>query len=208
MRSKACVMLDISVVLDLRNFLRAGMLKKRFSTRKLLPLGHDTTSCSSTFEALMTSLVPTSSSSVRVCSVTCATAAMEASASPRNPIVCRLKRSLAWRILEVAWRSKDRRASVSDMPRPLSMTCMEAFPASVTSTFMFVAPASMAFSTSSFMTDAGRCITSPAAIWFATESGSSWMMSILLLAFRGYALFFFLELESFGFWFPHEDVLL
>ena len=34
------------------------------------------------------------------------------------------------------------------------------------------APASSAFSTSSFTTEAGRSITSPAAIWFLTSSGS------------------------------------
>ena len=43
-----------------------------------------------------------------------------------------------------------------------------------------VAPASMEFSTSSFITEAGRCITSPAAIWLATESGSSFMMSLFI----------------------------
>ena len=36
--------------------------------------------------------------------------------------------------------------------------------ASVTSTSIFFAPASTAFSTSSFITEAGRCMTSPAAI--------------------------------------------
>src|SRR5829696_1369354 len=34
------------------------------------------------------------------------------------------------------------------------------------------APASMAFSTSSFTTDAGRSTTSPAAIWLASSVGS------------------------------------
>ena len=37
------------------------------------------------------------------------------------------------------------------------------------------APASSAFSSSSFTTLAGRSTTSPAAIWLATRSGSTWM---------------------------------
>src|SRR5215208_5097680 len=37
------------------------------------------------------------------------------------------------------------------------------------------APASMAFSTSSFTTEAGRSTTSPAAIWLASSAGRSVM---------------------------------
>jgi len=40
-----------------------------------------------------------------------------------------------------------------------------------------VAPASTAFSKSSFTADAGRCITSPAAIWLAILSGSNKILS-------------------------------
>ena len=155
-----------------------------FSTEKLLPTGHDTGSSPVTLDAATDMCVPTSSVLRRVRSSTCATAAIEASASPRKPMVCRAKRSSAWRIFDVAWRSKAMRASVGDMPLPLSMTCIEVRPASITSTFIVVAPASMAFSTSSFMTDAGRCITSPAAIWLATESGRSWIMSLMDVAFK------------------------
>ena len=43
---------------------------------------------------------------------------------------------------------------------------------SSSSTSMRVAPASIAFSTSSFSTDAGRSTTSPAAIWFASCGGN------------------------------------
>ncbi len=121
--------------------------------------------------------VPSSSSGRRVRSSTCATAAMEASASPRNPIVRRAKRSVACVILDVACRSKDSRASVSLIPFPSSITCTRLLPAFSTSTCICWAPASRAFSTSSFITEAGRCITSPAAIWLATESGSKCMMS-------------------------------
>src|SRR6266704_5103813 len=48
------------------------------------------------------------------------------------------------------------------------------------------APASSAFSRSSFTTDAGRSTTSPAAILFATASGS---MRIRLISFGGFLLF-------------------
>ena len=127
--------------------------------------------------------VPTSSADCLDFSSTCATAAIEARASPRKPMVWSEKRSSALRIFDVAWRSKASRASVADMPLPSSITCMEVFPASTTSTSMRLAPASTAFSTSSFITEAGRCITSPAAIWFATESGSSCIISLISLDF-------------------------
>ena len=40
---------------------------------------------------------------------------------------------------------------------------------------MWVAPASSALSSSSRTTAAGRSITSPAAIWLMSVSGSGWM---------------------------------
>src|SRR5215472_2226367 len=46
------------------------------------------------------------------------------------------------------------------------------FPPCSTSMRVLFAPASSAFSSSSFTTDAGRSTTSPAAILFATDSGS------------------------------------
>ena len=127
--------------------------------------------------------MPTSSPSRRVLSVTCATAAIEASASPRNPMVWRRKRSPAWRIFDVAWRSNARRASVSDMPLPLSTTCRLVRPESTLTTLTAVAPASMEFSTSSLTTLAGRWMTSPAAIWLATESGNSCIISLIVFLY-------------------------
>src|SRR6267154_5672996 len=59
-------------------------------------------------------------------------------------------------------------------------------PPTSTSTRMVFAPASIAFSSSSFTTDAGRSTTSPAAILFATASGS---MRIRLISFGGFLLF-------------------
>ena len=46
-------------------------------------------------------------------------------------------------------------------------------------TSIFRAPASMLFSTSSFTTEAGRSITSPAATWLARISGNSRMRLIV-----------------------------
>ena len=146
---------------------------------KLLPTEHATGSWLSTLQPEMERDVPISSVAWRVFSSTCATAAIEARASPRNPMVCKEKRSSAWRIFDVAWRSKASRASVSDIPFPSSITCIDVFPASTTSTSMRFAPASTAFSTSSLITEAGRWITSPAAIWFATESGRSCIISLI-----------------------------
>ncbi len=49
---------------------------------------------------------------------------------------------------------------------------MKLFPPLRNSMEMRVAPASIAFSSNSLMTDMGRSTTSPAAIWLATLSGS------------------------------------
>ena len=56
------------------------------------------------------------------------------------------------------------------MPEPLSETETSRRPPAVIVTSMRVAPASSAFSISSFTTDAGRSTTSPAAILLATSS--------------------------------------
>ena len=121
---------------------------------------------------------PNSSCSRLVRSSTCATAAIEANASPLKPMVDRLKRSSACRILEVAWGKKAVTASSADMPMPLSITWIRVLPASLMCMSIWVLPASMAFSTNSFTTDAGRCTTSPAAIWLATTSGSTCMQRL------------------------------
>ena len=180
-RSNSVNILLSSVWFDFRNLRRAGTLKNKFFTLKLLPFGQETASCPSTLEPDIVNIVPNSSPSIRVRSSTWATAAIEAKASPRNPMVCKANKSAASRILEVAWRSKDKRASVSDIPFPSSITWMEVFPASTTNTSTCWAPASIAFSTNSLITDAGRWITSPAAIWLATESGSKRIISLIYL---------------------------
>ena len=121
-RSTSLIELLSSVWSDLRNFLLAGTLKKMFFIMKLLPVGHMSASCRRTFEPSMKRAVPSSSCSILVCSSTCATAAIEGSASPRKPKVESAKRSFAWVIFDVACLSKAIRASVSDIPQPSSIT--------------------------------------------------------------------------------------
>ena len=93
------------------------------------------------------------------------TEAMLGRASPRNPRVRRLRRSSTARILLVAWRFRAIRAFCSVMPQPLSATRIYSVPPSKIVTSILSAPASRAFSTSSFTTEAGFSTTSPAAIW-------------------------------------------
>ena len=146
-------------------------------TVKMVPSPHRSGSWLISREPSIFILVPISSPFCLVRSSTCATAAILAKASPRNPMVRRAKRSVAECIFDVAWRSNERRASVSLMPLPLSITCKEVFPASVTMSSIDVAPASRLFSSSSLTMEAGRWMTSPAAIWLATLSGKRWMIS-------------------------------
>src|SRR3954451_18489468 len=61
------------------------------------------------------------------------------------------------------------------MPLPSSLTRIDWRPPSSTAMSIDVAPASIAFSISSFTTDAGRSTTSPAAIWSATALGRTAM---------------------------------
>ena len=156
------------------------MLKKRFLTEKMAPSAQASGARSTSSEPSISRRVPSSAPRARVRSSTCATAAMEGNASPRKPIVRREKRPSAAAIFDVACRSKAMRASVSDMPLPLSITCTSVRPASLMMTVIWSAPASTAFSISSLTTEAGRWMTSPAAIWLAMWSGSKWMMSLIL----------------------------
>src|SRR3989338_1220631 len=67
------------------------------------------------------------------------------------------------------------------MPWPSSLILIRVFPASCKETSMEDVPASRAFSTSSLMTEAGRSITSPAAILLMTSSLRMWTLDIVLL---------------------------
>ena len=100
-----------------------------------------------------------------------ATDAMEGSASPRKPSFSIRTKSPSGS-LEVACRSSANRMPSGLMPWPSSSMRISALPPSRRVTEIRLAPASMAFSTSSFTTLAGRSTTSPAAIWFTKVSGS------------------------------------
>ena len=104
----------------------------------------------------MTICVPNSSCSCLVFNSTCAIAAMEAKASPRKPLVFKANKSSALRIFDVACLSKHKRASVTFIPEPLSITCTSVLPASLTINLISVAFASIAFSINSLTTEAGR----------------------------------------------------
>ncbi len=181
-RSNSCIILLSSTESFFRNLRRAGTLKNRFFTIMFDPGAHASGCWLSTLEPFINRRVPMESPCRMVRRSTWAIAAIEARASPRNPIVWRENRSDASDIFDVEWRSKARRASVADIPQPLSTTCIKVRPASFNIICILVAPASTAFSTSSFTTEAGRCMTSPAAIWLATESGSSFMTSLFITA--------------------------
>src|SRR5450755_1128924 len=90
-------------------------------------------------------------------------------------------RSSAFLIFEVAWRSKASRASSRTMPQPLSVIWMSFLPPASITILMRVEPASRAFSSNSFTTEAGRSTTSPAAILLATCSGRTWMRPMVVL---------------------------
>ena len=94
------------------------------------------------------------------------TAAMLESASPRKPREEMVIRSSTDLILLVECLKNASGSSSFAIPQPLSVTRMKAMPPSLISTVTAVALASMAFSRSSFTTEAGRSMTSPAAILF------------------------------------------
>ena len=134
---------------------RAGTLKNRFFIAMEVPVAAATSSCFFTMLFSISTYTPVSSSALFVFNSTCATAAMLANASPRKPMVFMRKRSSILLIFDVACRSKAMRASVSLMPLPLSITCTRALPASFTKSAISLAPASTAFSNSSFTALAG-----------------------------------------------------
>jgi hypothetical protein len=94
----------------------------------------------------------------------CDTAAILASASPLKPSEDTVKRSSIDLILLVACLLNAISISSFLIPEPLSVTLINEIPPSFASTVTAVAPASIAFSTSSFTTEDGLSITSPAAI--------------------------------------------
>ena len=87
-------------------------------------------------------------------------------ASPLNPKEKIEYISSKFFSFEVACFVKASSISSSFIPEPLSEIIISFFPAFLISTFMFVAPESIEFSTISFTTEYGFSTTSPAAIFF------------------------------------------
>src|SRR3954469_16350173 len=128
-------------------------------------------------------VLPCAASRARLEIATRATEAMEASASPRNPIVDTPSRSCRLKILLVAWRASASGRSSRAIPAPSSSTCTRRTPPSSRVTAMLVAPASRLFSSNSFSTEAGRSTTSPAAIC-ETRSGGRTRMALTRRVYR------------------------
>ena len=170
-----------SVTSFLRNFRRAGTLAKRFSTITDVPVEQPCSQRDTISPQCASSSVPNSAASVLEMMRRSETDAIAASASPRKPSVRMPSKSSALRILLVAWRRMAVGMSSGSMPQPLSVTRIKVTPPFWISTVMRVAPASMEFSISSLMTDAGRSTTSPAAIRFATAKGKTLILGIPIL---------------------------
>ena len=101
---------------------------------------------------------------------TLATLAIDGRASPRNPRVATWSMASSGSF-EVACRSSASAISAGAMPQPSSATSIRPMPPAARATAIRVAPASMAFSTSSFNALAGLSTTSPAAMRLTTCSG-------------------------------------
>ena len=170
-----------SVCSDLRKRLRAGVLKNRSSASMRVPgeIAAGPMRAPASLPAPVAPMWPIRqpwrASGVRLASVRSATDAIEASASPRKPRLATDSRSSSAAILLVACRVRASARSSLSMPWPLSVTAIRRVPPASSSTTSSVAPASIAFSSSSFRADAGRSMTSPAAIWLISRSGSAWM---------------------------------
>ena len=161
---------------DLRNLRRAGTFSNSSRTLIVVPrsraAGRDVRVPVSGSHSIS---MAASAEPSHVVNVNRETLAIDGSASPRNPSVRTCARSSKPAIFEVAWRSSASSASSWLMPEPLSRTSISFLPPFSRRTSMTVAPASMAFSTSSFTTEAGRSTTSPAAIWLIRSEGRRWM---------------------------------
>ena len=155
-----------------RNFSRAGVAKNKSRTSIRVPLAREHGRTSPFAPPLISSSQPFSALSCRVVIFIFATEAIDGSASPRNPRNCTLNKSSDGS-LDVACRSTASVRSSASMPLPLSSTAISVLPPALSVTSIRVAPASSAFSTSSLTADAGRSITSPAAIWLTKLDGKT-----------------------------------
>ena len=153
-----------------RNFSRAGVAKKRSRTSTRVPGGCAAGLGSPLAPPSISRLHASSAPAGREVMVKRLTEAIEGSASPRKPRVRMSARSSPGS-LEVQWRSTASTSSSGDMPTPSSTTERKVRPPSFRVTAMRCAPASIAFSTSSFTALAGRSTTSPAAMRFTRLDG-------------------------------------
>ena len=157
------------------NFSRAGVAENRSATSMRVPR-FSAAGRMGCFSPRSKSSASPSPPSRRVSIMSRATEPMDGSASPRKPKVTILVRSSAGS-LEVAWRSTHNARSPRSMPQPSSVTRISDNPPAAVTMSMARAPASTAFSASSFTTEAGRSMTSPAAMRL-TVSGGSWRIGM------------------------------
>ena len=174
-------MWPISVLMVLRNFLLAGVLKNNCLTVIIVPVGAPVSDTFFIFPPSMIISVPVSDCLFFVTIVNFETDAMLGRASPLNPSVAMEKRSSSVYILLVAYRSIASRASSWFIPMPLSEIRINDRPPFSISIIICVLSASIAFSTSSFTTEKGRSTTSPAAILFERISGSIFIFDTVFL---------------------------
>ena len=160
-----------SALSERRNFSRAGVAKKRSRSSITVPRVR-AAGLTGAMRPPATVICAASRPWAREVIVSRPTAPSEGSASPRKPKLRMFSRSDP-SIFEVAWRDRASGRSSPAMPQPSSVTRIRVLPPSATSTVMRLAPASSAFSTSSFTADAGRSTTSPAAMRLIAAS-SSW----------------------------------
>ncbi len=120
----------------------------------------------------------------RVITSTFETAQTEKSASPRNPKVAILLRSSSTLILLVALRKNAFLMSSFSIPQPSSLMRIYETPPFLISIVTFVAPASIEFSTSSFITELGRSTTSPAAISSAMCLSKTFIFPTIIFLYK------------------------
>ena len=156
---------------------RAGTLKNRSRTSTRVPGPPGAGAGSPASPPATASDQASAMAAVRLTRRSRATEAIEGSASPRKPsvVICCSCSSAS---LEVAWRSSASGSSSGAMPQPSSLTWIRPLPPASSATSIRVAPASIAFSTSSLTTEAGRSTTSPAAMRLATASGRRRMVGM------------------------------
>ena len=155
-----------------------GVLKNKFSIVILVPFGHPASCLLKIFPPSAITSYPVLESAVFDTKLTFAIAAILAKASPLNPIDLISFKSSADLNLLVECLSNAISISSCIIPFPLSVTRIYEIPPFLISTVILDAPASIEFSITSFTTDAGLSITSPAAILFIVKSSNNTIFPI------------------------------